>query len=132
MMSREDKNFPEQLRMWRKSRRLTQTQAGKVLCVSANTISSWERGKVPPERFRRRIAEELGVEESILFDIVPKEFNTILKPKRLERGLTQKELSDKLGYSVSTINNWENGASISEFAIEDICTFFGIEIQERK
>ncbi|HET1338154.1 hypothetical protein I5843_09520 [Streptococcus pneumoniae] len=25
-----------------------------------------------------------------------------------------------------------NGASISEFAIEDICTFFGIEIQERK
>lgn len=111
---------------------MTQTQAGKVLCVSANTISSWERGKVPPERFRKRIAEELGVEKSILFDIVPKEFNTILKTKRLERGLTQKELSDKLGYSVSTINNWENGASISEFAIEDICTFFGIEIQERK
>ncbi|MTV80544.1 hypothetical protein GM546_11720 [Streptococcus pneumoniae] len=25
-----------------------------------------------------------------------------------------------------------NGASISEFAIEDIGTFFGIEIQERK
>lgn len=131
MMNRENKKFPEQLRMWRKSRRLTQTQTGKVLCVSANTISSWERGKVPPERFRKRIAEELGVEESILFDIVPKEFNTILKTNRLERGLTQKELSDKLGYSVSTINNWENGASISEFAIEDICTFFGIEIQER-
>lgn len=130
-MNRENKKFPEQLRMWRKSRRLTQTQAGKVLCASANTISSWERGKVPPERFRKQIAEELGVEESILFDIVPKEFNTILKTNRLERGLTQKELSDKLGYSVSTINNWENGASISEFSIEDICTFFGIEIQER-
>ena len=91
-MNREDKTFPEQLRMWRKSRRLTQTQAGKVLGVSVNTIGRWEGGRVPPRRFRKRIAEELGVEESILFDVVPKEFNTLLKTKRLERKLTQKEL----------------------------------------
>ena len=32
-MNREDKTFPEQLRIWRKSRRLNQTQAGKVLGV---------------------------------------------------------------------------------------------------
>ena len=128
MINREDKTFPEQLRMWRKSRRLTQTQAGKVLGVSVNTIGRWEGGRVPPRRFRKRIAEELGVEESILFDVVPKEFNTLLKTKRLERKLTQKELGERLGYSEATISIWENGGRISEFAIEDICTFFGIEI----
>ena len=127
-MNREDKTFPEQLRMWRKSRRLTQTEAGKVLGVSVNTIGRWEGGGVPPERFRKRIAEELGVEESILFDVVPKEFNTLLKTKRLERKLTQKELGERLGYSEATISIWKNGGRISEFAIEDICTFFGIEI----
>lgn len=127
-MNREDKTFPEQLRMWRKSRRLTQTEAGKVLGVSVNTIGRWEGGRVPPERFRKRIAEELGVEESILFDVVPKEFNTLLKTKRLERKLTQKELGERLGYSEATISIWENGGRISEFTIEDICTFFGIEI----
>lgn len=127
-MNREDKTFPEQLRMWRKSRRLTQTQAGKVFGVSVNTIGHWEGGKVPTGRFRKRISEELGVEESILFNVVPKEFNTILKTKRLERKLTQKALGERLGYSEATISNWENGGSISEFAIEDICTFFGIEI----
>ena len=49
-MNREDKNFSEQLRMWRKSRGLNQTQAGKVLGVSVNTIGHWEGGKVPSER----------------------------------------------------------------------------------
>ena len=131
-MNREDKNFPEQLRMWRKSRGLTQTEAGKVLGVSVNTIGCWEGGRVPPERFRKRTAVELGVEESILFDVVPKEFNILLKEKRIERKLTQKDLGEQLGYSAATISGWENGNNISEFAIEDICTFFGIEIQERK
>lgn len=125
---RNRKHFSEQLRIWRKSRRLTQTEAGKVLGVSVNTIGRWEGGGVPPEHFRKRIAEELGVEESILFDVVPKEFNTLLKTKRLERKLTQKELGERLGYSEATISIWENGGRISEFAIEDICTFFGIEI----
>lgn len=132
MMNREYKTFPEQLRMWRKSRGLTQTQAGEVLGVSVNTIVYWEGGKAPSERFRKIIAEKLGVEESILFNVLPKEFNTLLKTKRLERKLTQKALGEQLGYSAATISGWENGASISEFAIEDICTFFGIEIQERK
>ena len=99
-----------------------------MLGVSVNTIGRWEGGRVPPRRFRKRIAEELGVEESILFDVVPKEFNTLLKTKRLERKLTQKELGERLGYSEATISIWENGGRISEFAIEDICTFFGIEI----
>lgn len=126
------KLFSEQLRIWRKSRGLTQTQAGEVLGVSVNTIVYWEGGKAPSERFRKIIAEKLGVEESILFNILPKEFNTLLKTKRLERKLTQKALGEQLGYSATTISGWENGASISEFAIEDICTFFGIEIQERK
>ena len=111
-----------------KIKKIESDPSRKVLGVSVNTIGHWEGGKVPSERFRKRIADELGVEESILFNVVPKEFNTILKTKRLERKLTQKELGERLGYSEATISIWENGGRISEFAIEDICTFFGIEI----
>ncbi len=38
------------------------------------------------------------------------------------------ELAIKLGYHRDTIAKWETGSSISKYALEDICTFFGIEI----
>ncbi len=39
-------------------------------------------------------------------------FKDYLKNKRLERGLSQKEVSDKLGYTTPQfISNWERGLS---------------------
>jgi len=110
---------------------LTQTEAGKVLGVSVNTIGRWEGGRVPPERFRKRIAEELGVEEPILFDVVPKEFNTLLKTKRLERKLTQKELGERLGYSEATISIWEMVAEFQSLLSKTSAHFLELRYKKR-
>lgn len=37
------------------------------------------------------------------------EFKDILKELRTSKGLTQKELADNTGLSMSIINKWENG-----------------------
>lgn len=37
------------------------------------------------------------------------EFKDVLKEIRLERNLTQKQLAEMTGFSLSTINKWENG-----------------------
>ena len=60
--------------------------------------------------------------------------NWLTKKSKTEKvvGLTQSELAVKLGYRRDTIAKWEAGRSISKCALEDICTFFGIDIQERK
>lgn len=55
-----------------------------------------------------------------------------LKRKRCELGLTQSDLAIKLGYHRDTIAKWETGSSISKYALEDICTFFGIEISREE
>ena len=36
------------------------------------------------------------------------EFKDVLKEIRLERNLTQKQLAEMTGFSLSTINKWEN------------------------
>lgn len=102
-----------------------------MLGVSVNTIGRWEGGRVPPERFRKRIAEELGVEESILFDVVPKEFNTLLKTKRLERKLTQKELGERLGYSEATISIWEMVAEFQSLLSKTSAHFLELRYKKR-
>lgn len=40
------------------------------------------------------------------------EFKDVLKEIRLERNLTQKQLADMTGFSLSTINKWENGKKV--------------------
>ena len=102
-----------------------------MLGVSVNTIGRWEGGRVPPERFRKRIAEELGVEEPILFDVVPKEFNTLLKTKRLERKLTQKELGERLGYSEATISIWEMVAEFQSLLSKTSAHFLELRYKKR-
>ncbi len=34
-----------------------------------------------------------------------------IRKARIEKGLTQEELADKVGYTKQTISNWENGKS---------------------
>ena len=54
-----------------------------------------------------------------------------LKELRVEAGLTQKELADKLNISVKTVSHWETGycePSISQLIT--LSDFFGISIDE--
>ncbi len=130
---RDRKHFSEQIRLWRIGKGLSLTKASKRFGISPRTFSNWERGMIPSDRQKERLSKELGLDKDVLFKKCEVgNINALLKEKRLEQGLTRTELAKHLGYYETTIRNWERGLEISEYEVEDICTFFGIEIQERK
>ena len=130
---RNRKFFSEQIRLWRISKGLSLRKASKRFGISPRTFSNWERGLIPSDRQKERLSKELGLDRDVLFKKCEiGNLNALLKEKRLEQGLTRTELAKHLGYYETTIRNWERGLEISECEAEDICTFFGIEIQERK
>lgn len=50
---------------------------------------------------------------------------------RKERGLTQKELADKIGVSDKTVSKWETSRGIPDIAyMESLCTSLGITMNE--
>lgn len=55
-----------QLRHFRQSRHLSQAQLGLLLGVTAATVGTWERGTIPRQRMRRKLARQLGVTEEEL------------------------------------------------------------------
>lgn len=53
--------------------------------------------------------------------------NITLKAARVNAGFTQAMVAEKLGMSVSTIKNWENGNSFpKQPAIEKLCELYGV------
>ena len=55
-------------------------------------------------------------------------FKDKLKELRIQKGISQYELADKLYVSRSAIAKWENGNGIpSDVNLEAICEFFGVE-----
>ena len=125
------KFFSEQIRLWRIGKGLSLTKASKRFGISPRTFSNWERGMIPSDRQKERLSRELGLDKDVLFKKCEVgNINALLKEKRLEQGLTRTELAKHLGYYETTIRNWEKGLEISECEAEDICTFFGIEIQK--
>ena len=55
-------------------------------------------------------------------------FKDKLKELRIQKGISQYELADKLFVSRSAIAKWENGNGIpSDVNLEAICEFFGVE-----
>lgn len=132
-MNREDKNFPEQLRMWRKAKGLKKVEAAKIFGVTPETICHWESGKAQPQDGDMFvICEKLNLDPHMFLKKKTNPFAETLKRKRCELGLTQSDLAIKLGYHRDTIAKWETGSSISKYALEDICTFFGIEISREE
>ena len=58
-------------------------------------------------------------------------FGQFLRQKRIEKGLTQKELSEKLFLSESAISKWEKGKSYPDITmIPDICAV--LEVSEHE
>lgn len=126
---KDNKFFSEQIRLWRIGKGLSLTKASKRFGINPKTFSNWERGLIPSDRQQEHLSKELGLDRDVLFKKCEVgNINALLKEKRLEQGLTRTELANHLGYSETTIRNWEKGLEISECEAEDICTFFGIEV----
>lgn len=127
---RDRKHFSEQLRIWRKSRGLKRDEAGTILGVASETVGKWENGVVPKDKYKAYISKVLGISISDLFVEDTGGFASRIKAERLKRGMTTKDVADKIGYTRASVCNWERGKPISEFAIEDICDFFGLEVKD--
>lgn len=126
---RDRKFFSEQIRLWRKSKGLKKVEAAKIFGVTPETICHLESGKAQPQDGAMFvICEKLNLDPRMFLRRKTNPFAEKLKRKRCELGLTQSDLAIKLGYHRDTIAKWETGSSISKYALEDICTFFGIEI----
>ena len=128
-----DNKFGNQITLWRQAKGLKKTEAAKIFGVTPEAICHWESGKAQPQDGDMFvICEKLNLDPRMFLRKKTNPFAEMLKRKRCELGLTQRELAIKLGYRREIIAKWETGSSISKCALEDICTFFGIEIQERK
>ena len=56
---------------------------------------------------------------------------SIIKERRIEKGLTQVELADKLRVSNRTISKWENGNSLPDYSMfNDICKVLDLSIND--
>ena len=53
----------------------------------------------------------------------------IIKKKRKQMGMTQKEVADRLGVSYQTISNLERGVSFSFPLLQSVCDLLGIELK---
>lgn len=125
------KHFSKQIRLWRLGKGLKKIEAAKIFGVTPETIWYWESGKAQPQDGDMFvICEKLNLDPRLFLRKTTNPFAETLKRKRREFGLTQNDLAIKLGYRRDTIAKWEAGSNISKCALEDICTFFGIEIQK--
>ncbi len=123
------KHFSEQIKLWRQAKGLKKTEAAKIFGVTPEAIRHWESGKAQPQDGDMFIiCEKLNLDPRMFLRKKTNPFAETLKRKRCELGLTQSDLAIKLGYRRETIGKWETGSSISKCALEDICTFFEIEI----
>lgn len=58
------------------------------------------------------------------------DFARIFKGLRVDRGLTQQELADRLGITKSTVSMYERGNRTPNFEIaEQITNFFGVDLK---
>ena len=54
-----------------------------------------------------------------------------IKTVRKEKGLTQKQLADKIGISDKTVSKWERGCGLPEVSLwKDLSTVLGVNIED--
>ena len=122
--------FAEQFKSWRLSNNFNQTEAARHLGVSPAVVHYWEKGIVQPTDSKiLTICEELDFDPHLFLKKKTNPFAEELKKRRSELGMTQTELSHELGYCRDSIVSWELGKIPSRIALEDICSYFGMEVK---
>lgn len=110
--------FAEQFKSWRLSNNFNQTEAARHLGVSPEVVHYWEKGIVQPTDSKiLTICEELDFDPHLFLKKKTNPFAEELKKRRSELGMTQTDIS------------WELGKIPSRIALEDICSYFGMEVE---
>lgn len=122
--------FAEQFKSWRLSNNFNQTEAARHIEVSPVAVHYWEKGTVQPTDSKLlMICEKMDLNPQLFLKKKTNPFAEELKKRRSELGLTQTELSRELGYCINSIAKWELGKPPSKIALEDICSYFGMEVE---
>ena len=123
--------FAEKFKSWRLSKGFNKTEAGEFLGVSPVAIHYWEKGiSQPTDSKIMTICGKIDLNPQLFLKKKTNPFAEELKKRRSELGLTQTELSRELGYCINSIEKWELGKPPSEIALEDICSYFGVEVED--
>jgi len=103
------------IRVGRLKKRWTQARLAQTVGVSRSAICSWEKGTLRPSPENTvKLNKILGLKLVVERDRHPRQGNkaingSIIRARRLELGLRQRELADRLGVSIATICRWESG-----------------------
>ena len=122
--------FAEQFKSWRLSKNFNKSEAAGYLGVSPEVVHYWEKGIVQPTDSKLfTVCEKMNLNPQLFLKKKTNPFAEELKKRRSELGMTQTELSQELGYCRDSIVSWELGKIPSKVALEDICSYFGMEVK---
>lgn len=122
--------FVEQFKLWRLAKGFNKTEAAQYFGVTTEAVCHWEKGvSQPPDGKILTMCEEMELNPQLFLKKKTNPFAEELKKRRSELGMTQTELSHELGYCRDSIVKWELGKPPSKTALEDICSYFGMEVE---
>lgn len=122
--------FAEQFKTWRLAKGFNKTEAAQHFGVTTEAVCHWEKGvSQPPDCKILTMCEEMNFNPQLFLKKKTNPFAEELKKRRSELGMTQTELSRELGYCKDSIVSWELGKIPSRCALEDICSYFGMEVE---
>lgn len=122
--------FAEQFKSWRLSKNFNKSEAAGYLGVSPEVVHYWEKGIVQPTDSKLfTVCEKMNLNPQLFLKKKTNPFAEELKKRRSELGMTQTALSKELGYCRDSIVSWELGKIPSRVALEDICSYFGMEVE---
>ena len=122
--------FSEEFKLWRLAKGFNKSEAAGYLGVSPEVVHYWEKGIVQPTDSKLlTICEELDFDPHLFLKKKTNPFAEELKKRRSELGMTQTELAHELGYCRGSIVSWELGKIPSRVTLEDICSYFGMEVE---
>lgn len=122
--------FAEQFKLWRLAKGFNKSEAAGYLGVSPEVVHYWEKGIVQPTDSKLfTVCEKTNLNPQLFLKKKTNSFAEELKKRRSELGITQTELSHELGYCRDSIVSWELGKIPSRVALEDICSYFGMEVE---
>lgn len=122
--------FAEQFKSWRLAKGFNKSEAAKHFGVTTEAVCYWEKGvSQPPDGKILTMCEEMNLNPQLFLKKKTNPSAEELKKRRSELGITQTELSRELGYCINSIVKWELGKPPSKIALEDICSYFGMEVE---
>lgn len=100
---------------------ISQKDLAETIGVAPNTLSQYETGKREPDNSTLiKLAQYFGVTVDYLLknetpSEVPPNFPARLKYLREQKGETQEQLAEAMGYNLEDIDAWENGTLEADF-----------------